>query len=434
MAKTKKRSKWFILLYIVLALAILYGVLFLGNVIASHNLRTYIKSLDAVDYTGVSRIEPTLDKDTGYYTFTSDKDMKVMVITDIHVGGGLFTVQKDRKAVTEVMTMMQKEKPDFVILTGDNTYAVPYPVIHGGGTLNNGMAAKDIMCLFEQAGVYYTTVFGNHDTESIGYTGRQSLAELYMKKGGHYCFLQQDFTDTDNDMPSVTNQMVVLKNKDGSIRKALLLMDSNSYPNQSPLASLGQDYDVIHDAQVAWAKDSLSKLGNPKVLSFQHIPLGEFDTAYQELRQNNWKDTKDSKYVSGVWGDSFNEKWQTRVAYGGWAKEGTAAQQDKFFETLGPDGLGLLEGVFVGHDHTNNAVVTYKGVLLSYGNSEDNIAYDGLDKSGTQRGAVVILIHPDGTWTQTHKNAYTDYGCSTTEFGNIYLDHPYLQGDVDPAF
>ena len=66
----------------------------------------------------------------------------------------------------------------------------------------------------------------------------------------------------------------------------------------------------------------------------------------------------------------------------------------------------------------------YKGVLLDYGYSIDNIAYgNGISNSGLQRGTTVITLYSDGTFNQVHKNAYLDYGCETDRFVDVYLDH-----------
>ena len=115
------------------------------------------------------------------------------------------------------------------------------------------------------------------------------------------------------------------------------------------------------------------------------------------------------------------------------------ADIDKFFETLGPDGMNVLEGCYCGHDHVNNAWVNYKGVDLCYGYSIDNIAYKDLDMSGLQRGATIITIAPDGTRTTEYKNAYLDYGIPARTGGfSIYTDRYYYDGarpeGVMPAY
>ncbi len=426
--KKKKRGLWWkIPMWILIVFAILAVSSFAVNYGVSLHLRHYINSFDPVEYNEADRIVPEIDPETGYYNFTTDRDLKIMMLTDIHIGGGFWSREKDRKTVYEVITMLQKEKPDLVILDGDNTFAVPGPVYNGGGTLNNYMVARDVIQLFNHEGVYFSTVFGNHDTEVFDYTGRQKLGELYMKDRFEYCIFDQNYTDG-GDLPSVTNQIITVKDSKGKIKKALLLVDSNAYVDNSIQAVLDWNYDIIRDETVDWAAESIKKLGSPKTVAFFHIPTSEFRIAYEDLEKNGWKDTKNTKYISGVWDELIEESTNSRIWHGGITREGPLADIDKFFETLGPDGMKVLEACYCGHDHVNNAMVNYKGVDLCYGYSIDNLAYTDIDASGAQRGATIITIGADGKRKTEYKNAYKDYGVSTNEFVDVYTDKLYFVG------
>ena len=426
--KKKRRGLWWkIPMWIVIVAAACFICLFVVNCGTSLHLRHYINSFEQVDYSGVDRVVPELDPETGYYTFTTDRDLRIMMLTDIHLGGGFWSYKKDRKTIYEVITMLQKEKPDLVILGGDNTFAVPGPVYNGGGTLNNYMAAKDVITIFNHEGVYFSTVFGNHDTEVFGYTGRQKLGELYMNDRYEYCVFDQNFTDG-TKLPAVTNQIMLVKGTDGKIKKALLLVDSNAYVDNSIRAVLDWDYDIIRDSTVNWAADSLENLGCPETVAFFHIPTSESRIAYEELEANGWKDTEDTKYISGVWDELIDETTHSRIWHGGITREGPLADIDKFFEAMGPTGIDVLEACYCGHDHVNNAVVNYKGVDLCYAYSIDNLAYTDINYSGAQRGATIITIGADGTRTTEYKNAYKDYGVQADKFVEVYTDHLYYEG------
>ena len=329
---------------------------------------------------------------------------------------------------------LKKEKPDLVILDGDNTFAVPGPVYNGGGTLNNYMAARDVIQIFNHEGVYFSTVFGNHDTEVFDYTNRQKLGELYMNDKFEYCIFDQNYTDGAG-LPTVTNQVMLVKGTDGTIKKALLLIDSNAYVDNSIKAVLDWNYDIIRDSTVNWASEALEDLGLPKTVAFFHIPTSEFRIAYEELEANGWKDTKNTKYISGVWDELVDETTHSRIWHGGITREGPLADIDKFFETLGPDGMDVLEACYCGHDHVNNAYVNYKGVDLCYGYSIDNLAYTDINYSGLQRGATVITIAPDGSRKTDYRNAYKYYGVPTDAFVEVYTDKLFYEGGKpDGAF
>ena len=296
------------------------------------------------------------------------------------------------------------------------------------------------MHLFDHEGVYYTTVFGNHDTESFDYYSRIKLGEIYEKNDSGYCLFNSDFSDPQASMPSVSNQFITINNTDGSIRKLLLMLDTNSYEDKKIKSTIDWNYDTLHQDQIDWAektiKDLSSGSGLPDgeyldTIAFFHIPIGEYQVAYKELESNGFEDTEDSKYLFGVWDEEINEELGIRVWFGGCSKyTEDPKNSDSLFETLGPEGLDCLDACVCGHDHTNNAAVLYKGVKLIYGYSLDNLAYDDIAMSGTQRGCISIMLHPDGTWEETHKNAYLDCGADPDMFYDVYLDRFYVDGAV----
>ena len=434
--KKKKGRVWKRLMIAVLAIVLLYLVLLVVNICCAMSLRKYIDSFEPVKY-GDDRLVPVKYGD--YYTYYTDRDLNIMHITDIHIGGGFWTYKNDKKTVYELITMIQKEKPDLVVLGGDNTYCLFSVGYNGGNTFNNRMTARTVIEIFEHEDVYFTTVFGNHDTEAMDYANRQEIGELYMDDTYEHSIFEENFTDLDADtVPSVTNQFILVRNTEGKMTKVILLIDSNAYVDTSLMATIMGRYDVIHDAQVEWAKNEIIRLskaeGLPdgeylKCIVFLHIPIGEYRVALDDLI-TEVKDEdgnpvsftsnaspKDTEFVDGVWGEEL-------VCYGGLNNEGAPEDQDRFFEVMA-DELHSMEACFCGHDHTNSAVVYYKGVMLAYGHSVDNEAYgDEIMYVGLQRGATIVTIHPDGTFDQVRKNAYKDYGVDPDKFVHVEVDKP----------
>lgn len=70
--------------------------------------------------------------------------------------------------------MIRVEKPDFVVVTGDISYPVPFQA----GTFNNKSGAKIFAELMETLGVYWTLAYGNHDTEAYSYYTREQLTDF----------------------------------------------------------------------------------------------------------------------------------------------------------------------------------------------------------------------------------------------------------------
>ena len=436
------KKKWFKRLCIVIGVIVaLYLILFVVNVLCNVSLRKYIKSFEPVKYSS-DRIVPV--KENGHITITTDKDLRVMHITDIHLGGGFWTYKNDKKTIYELITMLQAEAPDIVVCGGDNTYCLIPPGYNGSGTFNNKMVAKTFIDIFDHEQVYFTTVFGNHDTEAMDYASRQDIGDLYASDYSDYCFFEQEFTDLDAPgVPSVSNQFIVVKNTKGETVKLIMLIDSNDYVDTSFMATVKGKYDVIHDAQVKWAADTVKDLskeaGLPdgeylKTITFIHIPIGEYRTALDELIEEvkdekgniiEFKQKEDhgnTEFISGGWDE--------KVCYGGLHRtDATPDKLDNFFEVLCEE-MGSVEAILCGHDHVNNAVVKYKGVTLAYGYSVDNEAYgDKIMHSGLQRGAVLLTLHQDGTFDMKHKNAYLDYGADLNKFTDIYMDRQLYPED-----
>lgn len=410
-----------------LALFIVIGLVNFGcNLL----LRKYIKSFEPVETNRVEKLVPVMDED-GFYKFTTDDDFRIMHLTDVHIGGGFYTYKKDKKTIYEIMTMLQSDKPDLVILGGDNVFAVPGPMFNGGNTLNNKMAARTVIEIFDHAEVYFSTVFGNHDTEAFDYFSRQSVANLYMKDRFKYCIFNEDFTDKDaKPVPSVSNQFIKICDSNGNVRKLVLLLDTNAYVDTSIKASMDWLYDTIHPAQIEWALDTVKALSRDaglkngeylKTLTFLHIPTGEFQVAYDELFEDvinedgtmtfiQKENPQNTVFKSGIWDEDV-------VCYGGYKEPCSPEDVDQFFEVM-HDEIDSLEAIFCGHDHINNGVVYYKGVMLSYGYSLDNIAYDDIADYGAQRGCTIVTLHEDGTFDELHKNLYTEYACDPLMFVN----------------
>ena len=334
--------------------------------------------------------------ENGNWYFTTDEDFKVMQLTDIHIGGGFMSKTVDEKALNAIAAMVTKEKPDLVIATGDIAFPVPYRA----GTFNNYSGAKAFANLMESLGVYWDVTFGNHDAESYSYYDRKSLAEFYENEEYKYCLFQAGPEGVDG----YGNHTIEIKNSKGIITQAIILIDSQAYVKDTIIESIKGTYDNIHPNQVEWYESEILRMNaeNEKIskeavpvksLAFFHIPLVEMDDAWNEFRENGYKDTDNFRYIEGIIGEQGR---QVCCGYG----------EDDLFEKMLE--LGSTKAMFNGHDHVNNTTFEYKGIQFSYGYSVDYFAYSGIDKLGSQRGCTMITCKPDTTFTIDKYNFYSD--------------------------
>lgn len=390
---------------IIAIIAVLALISIIATAISNSANTALAKSFDKV--TTDDTLLP-LDKD-GYWTFTTDRELKVMQLTDVHIGGGWMSAKKDAMAINAVAAMVTAEKPDLVIITGDISYPVPFQA----GTFNNKNGAKIFAALMESLGVYWVPVYGNHDTEAYSFYSREQLSEFYESDKLNYCL----FKAGDKDVDGSGNSAILVKNSDGIITQSLFLFDSHSYTDGDYFGAMWK-YDNIHENQIEWYKklvtefsnqnavaiantyideeekaEATKKFGTVPSLAFYHIPSEEYKLAWDEYCANGRKDTENVKFYYGTAGES------KKVVYCG-------VHPDNLFETM--QELGSTKGIFCGHDHLNNFSLDYKGIRLTYGFSIDYLAYSGIYKLGSQRGCTLITISPDGTFDCEASNYYQD--------------------------
>lgn len=334
--------------------------------------RGNIRYVESKEYVG-SPLTPVMED--GVYTFYTDRDFRILQLTDVHVGGGAFSIGKDKLTFDAVETLIRRVKPDLVVVTGDIVYPVPFQA----GTIDNRRATELFVSLMDTLGVYYALCFGNHDTEVYSLYRRDDLYNIY--RSSKYCLI--DRAEGVDDI----NYAINVKNSQGLITQTLYMMDTHAY-----VEGFLNEYDGLHQNQIDWYSAEVNRMNNlnkaidpdapvVKSLVFIHIPLREYETAWEEYRANNYKDTANVKYYYG-----FAREDDEEVC--------CSVPEDEFFETA--LALGSTQGVFCGHDHVNTWSLDYKGIRLTYGMSIDHLAYPGIADEHEQRGGTIITISPSG--------------------------------------
>ena len=251
--------------------------------------------------------------------FGEDKKFKIVQFTDVHWKADSIASEEAGERMSEVL---DAEKPDLVIFTGDVIFGKP--------------ADKSMRCALEptiKRGIPFAVTFGNHDDE-LGMS-RKELYDFIKDMPGN-------LTSTVEGLSGVTNFILPVKASDGSEDTALLyVFDSHSYSTLKHLKGYGW---IKHD-QVQWYLNESKKFtesngGTPlTALSFFHIPLPEYHEAV-----NN----EGSFLIGTRKEEACNQEINTGMF---------AAMQE----------AGDVLGVFVGHDHVNDYAVSWKGIMLCYG-------------------------------------------------------------------
>ena len=317
------------------------------------------------------------DEATGVYTLTQrqEGDFNILQLTDIHIGGSYASYVNDLKALKACFALIEHTRPDLVVVTGD----LCYPVGLSSFSLNNTAPVMQFAAFMRNTGVPWAFTYGNHDTEAMAATDRDSLDALYRSlsyrtsKNLLYPYVQ----------PSVTgrnNQLIEVRNPDGTLNTALFLIDSNAY-----VGAGFSDYDCIHDDQVDWYAREVARLNaeaGRTVLSmaFFHIPLREYRDAYELYEAG-------SDEVAWHFGRN-DERGKNKVC--------CSDHHSRFFDEM--KALDSTKAAFCGHDHYNNMSLEYQGIRLTYGMSIDYLVMPGIARETRQRGGTLIALHPDGSF------------------------------------
>ena len=324
-----------------------------------------------------SRNEITYDPETGVFTITNDddSDFKILQLTDIHLGGSVLSYDKDLKALQACYALIEAARPDLVVVTGD----LCFPMGAMSFSFNNTAPVQQFAAFMRNTGIPWAFTYGNHDTESMSATRQSGLDALYRSlswdtsKNLLYPYVQPEVWGRNN-------QLIEIRNADGSLNQALFLIDSNAYTGEGL-----NKYDYIHDDQVEWYRENVLRLNEEEgrtisSMAFFHIPLQQYRTAYELYEAG-------SDEVTWFFG-SNDEQMIDKVC--------CSEYPSSFFDVAKE--LGSTKATFCGHDHYNTMSLEYEGIRLTYGMSIDYLAMPGIEKDTAQRGGELITIHRDGSW------------------------------------
>lgn len=256
--------------------------------------------------------------------FRADGTLTVVQFTDVH-----WTTGEGEDLLTKQLIeyVLEAEKPDFVMFTGD--------LISGNviGKDEHGDPIRAICQVVEPVNdrsIPWSAVFGNHDGQ--GQADNRELLEAL--KRHQWCLMESG----PEQVTGVGNYVLRIKSAhDDQVKALFYCFDSG---DRSPLGG----WDAIKRDQIAWYADQsasfIEQHGMPlPALAFFHIPLPEYD-----------------------------EVWDHHVSYGyKYEKVCCPNYNTGLFAAMLE--MGDVMGTFVGHDHTNDYCGDLLGIRLCYGRS-----------------------------------------------------------------
>lgn len=333
----------------------------------------YISSLDYSVFSPTSSF--SYDETTGVYTVRSGRDdFRILQLTDVHICGSLSTVPTDRDSFDACYNLIQQAQPDLILVTGDISYTIPIQTF----SRDNLLSIRQFCTFMNNIGIPWAMVYGNHDTEATAGCTSDELFRICYES-----FLRRQdcpmlYAEVQPEIYGRYNQYLRIENPDGTLNRLLFLIDSNDYVQGID----AKKYDSVHADQIAWYEqtiDTVSAQEGRLVPSFvfMHIPFRAYANAYAALQSGSGE----AEYLFGKNEESVS----------------CPDHDTGFFDSIVEK--GSTEAVFVGHDHVNYLGVKYRGIDLIYSKSIDYIAYPGISKMTDQRGATLITLSSDGSYT-----------------------------------
>ncbi|KAG0267347.1 purple acid phosphatase [Mortierella polycephala] len=361
-----------------------------------------------------------------------DGSFKIVQFADIHMATGPHSCHNapnsmrctgDINTLQMMERMLESEKPDLVVFTGDNV---------------DGLTSKDAYATMLKyskpvvdRAIPWTIIFGNHDEE--GDLTREemlrsaqdipySLAErgpLGISGTGNYVLSIYDHKHDHRrrqlfDEDSIQGQE---EEEEGDLRSeksrfTLYFLDSGAYSFNLKYPG----WDWIKDDQVEWFRQTSKAITSkyhkddvPNALTFFHIPIPEYDlTNDDDDESDDDKDTvglkKKRRRSNGIVGDKV--EGVSTPSY-------NSGMFDAIFESKD------VRATTAGHDHLNDYCLDHRGINLCYGGG---LGYGSYGSSSVPRRSRVfeILKHGDrvDTWKRLDDDEMTLVGQQTLFVGS----------------
>lgn len=300
-------------------------------------------------------------------------DFVIVSSTDFH-----FDVDHEinTKAVRNFVQHIKDIKPDLVVLTGDNILSKFQQI-----------DAIQFAQMMEEIGIYWTAVFGNHETRE--------------DRGFYKWLLWKSFCDYDHclckfgpeELFGYGNYTVNILGEGGKLLKSLFFFDSGRDILDRDKEKYGlpadfNGYDFLKKEQIDFYKKETAKLkkeyGSADSFMYMHIPLPEYEHAFK-LDENG----------------SFVPSGECEVLYGQqFESVGCSTYNSGMFDAILE--TGSTQAVFSGHDHVNDWCAIYKGVYLTYSLPGGYAVYnlgDKTDKPESEwlEGVTITTVRNDGS-------------------------------------
>ena len=303
--------------------------------------------------------------------FNSDGKLKILHVADTHLAND----KHFDSSIWVIAEACDVEKPDLVVLTGDNTKPYDDPA-------ETKKLINSLMNIFESRNIPVAVTFGNHDSEA-GPMTRADIMEYYKTFS---CVITAEEADIFKNC--ATFNIPVLASDSDKVKFNIWVFDSGDYDEDEP-----RHYDRVRTEQIEWYKKTAAKLkkenGGETVNSvvFQHIIVPEIYDVLEKV------DSKKPFAIKHIYNEEEYYMFDSEQTNYGTLNEKPCPgyYNDGQFDALVENGDVLA--MFTGHDHTNAFGVRKQDIDIY---TSPMTRYKGLAYT-TQYGYRVVEIDENDT-------------------------------------
>jgi predicted phosphodiesterase len=322
----------------------------------SINRRQFIKNSALLSMSGfipasgiaATRIATNTGEKFMNFNYKPNGKFKILQLTDTHY---IADDPRSERALKNVCEMLDAEKPDLVIHTGDIIFGKPAE-----------KSVRELFAPISERKIPFAVALGNHDSDFD--LSRKEIFDVIKS-------LPYNINSTVTGLHGVSNDIITLsKENDNKPQWVFYLFDSN---NRAELPGFEKSWGYIHIEEINWYRkhsQEFTKLngGEPiPSLSFFHIPLPEYGYAFKLDKH--------------------------RIMKGNYGEEPCAPDINSgLFVSMRE--MGDMKAVICGHDHDDDFAMKWNDIFLMYGRfSGCDTVYNNLKPNG----ARIIELTQDDT-------------------------------------
>ena len=304
-----------------------------------------------------------------------NKDFTILNLTDFQLNCDDWRCGSDIHRTLD--ELVKRVKPNLITLSGDITYC------------GDVKAMECVANKLDSYNIPYAMVWGNHDQDG----GLDKLDEVIEKALAS----RPLFTYEQGPSELGRGNYVIAICEGDAVVSGLIMMDSHDkVPFIADDGSERLCWGRLSQKQLEWYKRQsleLKALGCKDTTIITHIPLSVYKNAFDEafaLEDSN-KITVAESYESNAWKEGYKDSFGVRY------EEVTSYPVDEgVFDAILD--TGMTKNIIVGHNHTSNFSIKYKGIRLTFSLKTGRGSY----YTEELNGGTVIRIGESGVYGVEH--------------------------------